>query len=69
MIKLFIIFFSILIAVIGYRNAECRRCKYEAILFGFLFFQFKNYEFLGARMLIIFIVGELLIKKFINESK
>ena len=59
-----IIALSILIAVVGYRIADCRKCRHEAILFGILFFQFRNYGTLGIKLLIYFLIGEFLIEYF-----
>ena len=63
-----IIALSILVAIIGYRNAECDKCKYEAILFGIIFFQLRSYGFLGIKLLLIFVIGEFLIK-YIDDNK
>ena len=64
MSKNLIIVLSILIAVVGYKTAECRKCRHEAILFGLIFLQFRNYGTLGLKCLIYFIVGECLINYY-----
>ena len=64
MSKLLIIIISFLIAIIGYKNAECDKCKYEAILFGIIFYQLRNYDLLGLKLLGYFIIGEILISYF-----
>lgn len=63
-----IIMLSVLVSIVGYRNAECDKCRYEAILFGIIFFQLRNYGYLGLKLLGIFIIGELLIK-YIDDNK
>lgn len=62
MSKIIIIIISILIAVIGYRNAECDKCRHEAILFGLLFLLFRNYGTLGIKFIVLFLIGEFLIE-------
>ncbi len=58
-----IILLSILIGVVGYRNAECDKCRHEAVLFGLLFLLFINHGTLGIRFLILFLIGEFLIEQ------
>ena len=43
MINVVIIILSILIMFVGYQNAECDKCRHEAVLFGLLFLLFINH--------------------------
>ena len=47
---------------VGYKNAECDKCRHEAVLFGLLFLLFINHGTLGIRFLILFLIGEFLIE-------
>lgn len=56
-----LIIFSIIISVLWYRNANCRKCKLESILIFILLMQFKNQEILLIKIIAIFLFGELVI--------
>ena len=62
MINFIIIVLSIVIMFVGYKNAECDKCRHEAVLFGLLFLLFINHGTLGIRFLILFLIGEFLIE-------
>lgn len=60
---------SILIILVGYKSADCLKCKYEAFLFGLMYAKLINYGTLGLEIILIFIIGEILIKYFVDSKK
>lgn len=63
-----LILFSIIISILWYKNADCKRCKLESVLIFILLMQFKNQEILLIKIIAIFLFGELVIR-FVSSKK